>query len=95
MEANTVGTYDPIRDLIRAEVAVIMVRALHDPGYVPPEATVDPFNDVPNTAWYAKWVAKLKELGLTLGYPGGSYRPLDTVTRAEFAASLDRTFLGG
>ena len=40
---------------------------------------------------YAQAMSKLSELGIMQGYPDGTLRPLNQVTRAEFAAFLART----
>ncbi len=37
-------------------------------------------------------VARLVELGITTGYPDGTYRPNAPVTRGEMAVFLDRAF---
>ena len=41
-------------------------------------------------AWYAKAVATLANAGIITGDPKGTFRPNDTITRAEFAAIAAR-----
>ena len=48
------------------------------------------FTDVPNDAWYAESVNHLAELKILQGNPDGTYRPEDSVNRAELAVTLDR-----
>ncbi|RKX58463.1 MAG: hypothetical protein DRP29_06540, partial [Thermodesulfobacteriota bacterium] len=40
-----------------------------------------------------RYIKRLKELGITTGYPDGTYRPEASVTRAEMAAFIYRAFL--
>lgn len=80
--------YCPVRGVTRAEMAAFLLRAIGEA--VDHSATV--FSDVPADAWYAPYVAKLYELGITTGYADGTYRPGGTVTRAEMAVFLTRAF---
>lgn len=48
-------------------------------------APVIAFPDVDNTHWAAKEIAELSEKGVIVGYPDGTFKPDDNVTRAEFA----------
>ena len=84
------GTYGPDDTVTRAEAAAFLIKAL---GETPTTPTADPFTDVPSNTWYAGYVDRLKELGLTTGRPDGTYGPLDTVNRAEMAAFLERAFI--
>ncbi|MDR0491204.1 MAG: S-layer homology domain-containing protein, partial [Oscillospiraceae bacterium] len=49
-----------------------------------------PFPDVKNGAWYYQAVGYLASIGLLNGYPDGSFRPDNNITRAEFAAIAAR-----
>lgn len=74
----------------RAEMAAFIVRALGFEGQlVPYQGT---FGDVPEDAWYARYVDTLAALGITDGYGDGTYRPDASVTRAEVAVFLTRAF---
>jgi hypothetical protein len=71
-------------------MAVYIVRAVEgDPvaGYC---GGVDPFTDV----WACGHIKKLSELGISTGYPDGSYKPAIKVKRAEMAVYIGRAFLG-
>lgn len=48
------------------------------------------FPDVPAGAWYEAAVSRMARAGLVTGYPDGTYKPMQGVTRAELAAVLDR-----
>ena len=43
------------------------------------------FYDVPKDHWAFEYIAELVERGVISGYPDGSYMPMNTVTRAEWA----------
>ncbi len=81
------GTFGPARPLTRAEMAVVVIRALGEPD--PPVPVVNPFTDVHADAWHAPFVHRLKELGIATGYSDGTYWPLQNVTRAEVAALFE------
>ena len=42
------------------------------------------FEDVPNTHWAYEYISKLSDRGVISGYLDGTYRPNNTITRAEF-----------
>ncbi len=48
------------------------------------------FTDVSPNAWYYKAVEEARKSGYMSGYPDGSFRPNQTVTRAECAVIIDR-----
>ncbi len=86
------GTYRPDNTVSRAEMAILLLRAKHGPGYVPPAATGTAFSDVPADFWAAAWIEQLVNEGIASGFPDGTYRPSDPVTRAQMAVLLVRTF---
>ena len=87
------GTYRPGWHVTRAEMAAFLIRAKIDEDFIYKE--IPYFPDVSDpTYWAFKYIQKLKELGITTGYPDGTYRPENKVTRAEMAAFLARAFLG-
>ncbi len=48
------------------------------------------FTDVPAGAWFTPKVEKAHEMGIALGFPDGTFRPFDVLTREEGAALLMR-----
>jgi len=42
--------------------------------------------------WAEGWIEQLKAEGITSGYPDGTYRPENQVTRAEMAVFLVNAF---
>ena len=86
------GSYKPDGYVTRAEMAAFLVKALH---LNKQPCTTKPFVDVPTDAWYCPYVQAIKDAGITKGYPDGTYRPNEAVTRAIMAAFIDKAFLGG
>jgi hypothetical protein len=84
--------YCPDDTVIRAEMAVFLLRAEHGGSYQPPPATGTMFADVPASDPFAKWIEQLAREGTTGGCGGGNYCPGDPVTRGQMAVFLDRDF---
>jgi hypothetical protein len=58
--------------------------------YSPPAPdSSHPFSDIAGH-WAEGWMEELYDVGLTSGYPDGTYRPQNQVTRAEMAVFLLR-----
>ena len=49
-----------------------------------------PFTDTVAGAWYEKYVGWAYSLGVVEGYPDGTFRPNDPITREQVAAAADR-----
>lgn len=86
------GTYRPDNPVSRAEMAVLLLRAKHGPGYLPPQASGTLFTDVPVDHWAADWIEELAKEGITSGCSPGLYCPASPVTRAQMAVFLSRAF---
>jgi hypothetical protein len=84
--------FDPNRNITRAEFARLVVRSL---GLNNSTEEAE-FSDVEGDEWYADEVATAAEAGLIFGYDDGTFRPTQTITRAELAAMVVRamTFAG-
>ena len=77
--------------LDRKTMAVWIVRVLD--GEDPPTVTQTRFNDVDPDGFYASFVERMAELGVTSGCGDGSgYCPDATVTRAHMAVFLSRAY---
>jgi len=50
-----------------------------------------PFTDI-SGHWAEAWIEELYDQGITGGYPDGTYRPENRVTRAEMAVFLVNAF---
>ncbi len=86
------GRYCPENTVTRAEMAVFLLRSKYGSAYQPPPATGTRFLDVPRSYWAASWIEKLAADGITTGCGGGNYCPDNSVTRAEMAVFLARSF---
>ena len=70
------------------------VRAPASPSPSPsPEAAESTgFSDVPTNFWAYPFITALAERNIISGFPDGTFRPEDPVTRAEYAAMLQKAF---
>ncbi len=59
---------------------------------VPQSASTQLFSDVPASYWGSDVIAELSDLGYISGYPDGSFKPDNTITRAELATVLVKAF---
>lgn len=53
-------------------------------------AATTAFKDVPSSSWYTSSVKSLTEKGVIYGYEDSTFRPGNTVSRAELVVTLDR-----
>lgn len=74
------GSFRPNANINRAEFIKILVEARHmqNTTYTP-----KCFSDIPQDAWFEKYVCIGKELQLVSGYEDGTFRPGNEVTKAE------------
>ena len=75
----------------RAEMAVFLLRGKYGSNHIPP-APSGIFNDVPVGYWAAAWIEQLYAEGITSGCGNGNYCPEGSLTRAEMAVFLVKTF---
>ena len=50
------------------------------------------FSDVNSNYWAGEFIQKLSERGVIAGFPDGTFRPEEPVTRAQFAAMIRKAF---
>ena len=84
------GTVRPNGSISRAEVATVLFRLLKDDVRMQNLTKDNAYSDVSDTAWYAAAVSTLSKMGVISGYPDGTFRPNEPITRAEFAAMIAR-----
>ena len=77
------GVNEPVT---RAQMAVMLDRILDL------ETGALNINDVKASYWAASEIAAVKNAGLMVGYPDGTFRPDQTLSRAEIAVILVRAF---
>lgn len=51
---------------------------------------ISPFTDVPSTHWAFNVIISLHDKGIVGGYPDGTFRPENNITRAEFTTFLTK-----
>jgi hypothetical protein len=67
-------------------------------GTVAPFITASPslaqttFSDVSSNYWASQFIQQLSQRGVIAGFPDGSFRPEEAVTRAQFAAMVNKAF---
>lgn len=57
-----------------------------------PAAAQTTFPDVPSSYWASGFIQELVTRGIIAGFPDGSFRPEEPVTRAQFAALISKAF---
>lgn len=78
------GDVRPEDNITREEVATIFYRLLKDAKREELETSENNFADVEEERWSNIAISTLSNGGYINGYPDGSFRPEDTITRAEF-----------
>lgn len=74
------GSFEPERDISRAEFAAIAVKAL---GLMRPDTGKTSFRDVTKTDWYYDAVSIAYEYGLISVYDSGEFGPNDKISREQ------------
>ena len=84
------NTVRPGNNITREEVASIFYRLLTDTSRAIYETDTNDFSDVAGDRWSNRAISTLTNAGIISGYPDGTFRPDQTITRAEFAAIAAR-----
>jgi hypothetical protein len=86
----TDGTVRPLANITRQEVAVIFYRLLDDASRAIYYAEENSFSDVDSSWWSNTAISTLANIGVITGYTDGTFRPLENISREEFAAIAAR-----
>lgn len=86
------GNYCPDTAVVRAQMAIFLLKSIHGSAFIPPTATGTKFVDVPADNWAAAWIEQLAKEGITSGCDSSHFCPDSPVTRAQMAAFLTRAF---
>jgi hypothetical protein len=86
------GNYCPDSSVTREQMAAFVIRALHEPGYVPPLPGMQRFADVPPDNPFYRYIEEMAVRQITLGCDANNYCPTANVTRGQMAAFLVRAF---
>lgn len=73
------GSFKPDDGITRAQFAAIAVKALNLPSASGPAS----FADVSGSYWANRAIAAVSQAGLVTGFPDGSFKPEDKITRAQ------------
>jgi hypothetical protein len=91
------GDVRPMNNITREEVAMIFYRLLTDASRDQLLSDVNPFTDVESNRWSNRAISTLYNADIISGYPDGTFKPSDPISRAEFAtiaAKFDDLDLG-
>jgi hypothetical protein len=83
------GTFHPNDLITRAQFASIVVHALNLPA-----ASGANFADVKPTYWAANAIGSASSAGLITGFPDGTFKPEDKLTRAQALVVLSKSLRG-
>lgn len=78
------GTFRPEATLTRAQYAAILAKAFDLPAKQP----ATNFSDVPSDFWAASAIQKATQMGFIAGFPDGTFRPNQNLTRVQAMVSL-------
>ena len=81
------GTFKPDSNITRGEFAKIIVSATDTLD----SSASSSFSDVSTNDWYYHYVSSAYKNGYITGYPDGSFRPDDYITRADICTIVSRS----
>lgn len=81
------GIFRPDAEITRAELAAIVTRFNATVG----SGSAISFNDVEAGHWAAANIERASQNGWVTGYPDGSFKPNQAITRAETVTMVNRT----
>ncbi|MCR8843636.1 S-layer homology domain-containing protein [Paenibacillus sp. SC116] len=87
-KAGTV-TFHPKKTITRAEFLTIVTKLLYKEVTVTSKAE---FKDVKPGDWHYKYIVKAKEAGIIGGFPDGSFKPNEPLTREQVAIIVTKAF---
>ncbi len=85
------GTYQPTREINRAEFTKIIVEATVSADEIEACKNTD-FPDVGLNEWFSKYVCIASKNGIINGYPDGSYKPADNINFVEASKIISLTY---
>ncbi len=77
--------FDPERNVTRAEFVKMLVNALEITNSAGEKQTL---TDLPDDEWYTPYVKQAIDRGLVSGYPDGTFRPMQKISRQEMVTIL-------
>ena len=84
------GTFRPYASIARCDMAAFLYRLADSPDYEVTDADIAAFADVDVDTPHYKEICWLVSMGISTGFPDGTFRPYASVTRCDMAAFLQR-----
>lgn len=84
------GDIRPLNNITREEVAEIFYRLLTEESRSSLLSDSNPFYDIEPERWSNRAISTLCKAGILEGYEDGSFKPSQSISRAEFAAIASR-----
>lgn len=82
------GTFRPLTKIDRDAMAAVAYRMKGSPAFTPPRTS--PYKDVPTTHQFYKEITWARANGILTGWPDGTFRPQNDITRDATAAIFYR-----
>ncbi len=86
------GLFCPESDMTRAEAATIFARVVSERNNEEIGITYSKFKDVDSSSWYSSYIAYLEKYNVISGYDDSTFRPNNSISRAEFTAICTRFY---
>ncbi|GAC42003.1 S-layer homology domain-containing protein [Paenibacillus popilliae] len=84
------GTVKPENQIAREEIAAIFYRLMENESFTNYMTGQNSFSDVVKKRWSNKYISTMERVGIITGYQDGTFKPGQSITRAEFAAIASR-----
>ncbi|MEK7672410.1 MAG: S-layer homology domain-containing protein [Patescibacteria group bacterium] len=78
------GSFGPYNNISRAEVLKVAFEAFDNVVILPSDGTKLGFSDTDHSAWYMPYIRTGKFYGMVAGYPDGTFKQANNVSRVEF-----------
>jgi hypothetical protein len=78
------GTFQPATPITRAQYAAVITKTFQ----LPESKQLDRFKDVKSNFWAAKAIASAAENGFLTGFPDGTFRPENNLTKIQALVSI-------
>ena len=82
---STDGLWNPKMPVLRSELAVILSESFAADRKV---VKKNAYKDIKNNYWAKSWIDKALDTNLMIGYPDGTFKPDQPVTKAEVFATI-------
>lgn len=92
IEGYSDGSFKTNQGVNRVEFLKMIYLAEGLTAQIPATQTNSGFPDVNGSEWYGKFVAYAKQKGTVIGYPDGTFRPSQGITRAEAIKIIMKEF---